>query len=1294
MRNAKSIGLLAALLLIAAGVVQLTAWAEITFETGEAGQAEWWFVGDHAICDSDGSAPYCETPYGNHWSAELGTHTAGDWAYVALDTGSRMTLAQLTALRFRHMEVDLLQVDAPSMALALEGGYLAISRRDGPSPTCTNYAPTGSQRWWFGTWIDEDPSTLVLDSYTPLSSSPRTLADLQSHAPIMNLKVLKVMVLANVVGDYVGSPGGALPIAASTSVVDRVQVEWTDSIFGPGTGGYYNLEPEWPFDVLAGQDVGDGIYDFDDGELGPQNPPLQFEHWCADSVFCPHCQPLDDDNLWKIVYTADFTPSIPEDVIPFASPDYAIYFGNPEAGTYKSGERAVGAICSPYNEVNPADRYISIDFDQFREVEFYESGEYDWTYVQIQFVDNLGNPAWPACDSGLPGWFDPFDYDPNSYFKSATCQGPVTPSTHYINGDIEPHYAVYNRGGAGCIDPSLYNMACYPLSADPSYAAALKNTGWKTVWYKDSTDVSSSIWEHVEITHYLDPDHEPYTDDAHRLMIPPGATRMRIRFVFNSVDGAANDHFGWVVDNIEKHHSYDKPGCKICTDGLPQGGVDEKYGTVQSDSYTYFALCPMGDGQRIYWELDSVVWPDGRERDELPGRLALDPVGKIYGKPDVDTIGTYLVTLTLHCGDGSRPDQKTFSLIIRPSQTIPQAAQIGVIEHFGAPQQPLPTTWINAGTGKVLPATGTLDCDDENLWHQTSMVKYALDTPTVQGDLGVVAYFGMEDNGTPAQAHDPNYGVNCGRKKGCMYNPYPFNNTGEWVVTDDSHVGQELVIGFKSWRDVEYYAGGEYDKTWVTVAINSGAAKTVWSRSSIDVSDPKWRWEEADTGIILKKGDKIVVSFCFDSVDAYNNGKKGEAWGWLVDEVTLMAGSSSLSIMDCPRQETTVGEYYREEIRVTGGPALTDIDWSVSGTLPPGLGLDLHPSDTRIAYITGMAREAGTFNFTLKAKIRGGQMMAQLSCCIIVGREVTLLWEDFEQDPEWSGTGLWRYTGTDQAPNPDPVTQVPTINDEIQSGNLGDANHAAYYGRLTVADYNTGATTSGMLTLTLPIIDLVSGPAGPVDAFRVTLDQYRHVESFAGGDNFDRTYVQVQFDGGAWQTIWERSAADPSVKEWTTEQEGPYLVPSGASTMLIRFGFDSGDKWYNNYTGWLVDNIRVESTSTSAAIAIPKAMATNSPAGRDTPAELQVMNIPNPITDVHTTTFTVRSSDVEALRIVIYDLAGNRVYEEEVFGNELVWHTDNDYGEYLANGIYLYRAYVLMNGVWVETTVEKLVILR
>jgi len=96
--------------------------------------------------------------------------------------------------------------------------------------------------------------------------------------------------------------------------------------------------------------------------------------------------------------------------------------------------------------------------------------------------------------------------------------------------------------------------------------------------------------------------------------------------------------------------------------------------------------------------------------------------------------------------------------------------------------------------------------------------------------------------------------------------------------------------------------------------------------------------------------------------------------------------------------------------------------------------------------------------------------------------------------------------------------------------------------------------------------------------------------------------------------------------------------------------------------------------------------------------DLIFTNDPNPITDVHTTTFMVKgtlASRVEAVKVEIFDLSGQLVYEsEEVPGTSLDWHTDNDYGEYLANGVYLYKLSALLDGVWVTSSVKTLVILR
>jgi hypothetical protein len=94
---------------------------------------------------------------------------------------------------------------------------------------------------------------------------------------------------------------------------------------------------------------------------------------------------------------------------------------------------------------------------------------------------------------------------------------------------------------------------------------------------------------------------------------------------------------------------------------------------------------------------------------------------------------------------------------------------------------------------------------------------------------------------------------------------------------------------------------------------------------------------------------------------------------------------------------------------------------------------------------------------------------------------------------------------------------------------------------------------------------------------------------------------------------------------------------------------------------------------------------------------LEFGNSPNPIRDVHTTTFYVqgRGADlVSAIRVQIFDQGGQLVYEATEEGASLDWHTDNDYGEYLANGVYLYKLYVRVNDAWIVSDVRKLAILR
>jgi len=94
---------------------------------------------------------------------------------------------------------------------------------------------------------------------------------------------------------------------------------------------------------------------------------------------------------------------------------------------------------------------------------------------------------------------------------------------------------------------------------------------------------------------------------------------------------------------------------------------------------------------------------------------------------------------------------------------------------------------------------------------------------------------------------------------------------------------------------------------------------------------------------------------------------------------------------------------------------------------------------------------------------------------------------------------------------------------------------------------------------------------------------------------------------------------------------------------------------------------------------------------------LKFVNTPNPITDVHTTTFKVvgpMSAFVNEIKVQIFDLSGKLVWEGSAAGAELEWHTEDFSGRYLANGVYLFRIQVEVAGTWVSSSLMTLAIYR
>jgi len=282
----------------------------------------------------------------------------------------------------------------------------------------------------------------------------------------------------------------------------------------------------------------------------------------------------------------------------------------------------------------------------------------------------------------------------------------------------------------------------------------------------------------------------------------------------------------------------------------------------------------------------------------------------------------------------------------------------------------------------------------------------------------------------------------------------------------------------------------------------------------------------------------------------------------------------------------------------------------------------------------------------------------------------TLFEDGFDGAATWTVTGLWHVTAALQC---------------ISCGQLG--GKYAYFGKDASCNYSTGARVQGVVTS--PSIRITSG----VTSLVIRFDHYRSVESARRGR--DTTSVDVNWTGATWKTVWTRSSTNASPN--CVRVQITCAVPRGRTQVKLRFRFDSGDGRNNTFTGWAIDNVAVRNAACQAASTPLETALTDEQVGQPgdlSEGSIHVVNYPNPIRDVNTTTFDVQGVDAEAMKIEIYDLNGSLVFEEETPGTELVWHTVDLQGEYLANGVYLYRALVCIDGEWTATPLERLVILR
>jgi hypothetical protein len=945
---------------------------------------------------------------------------------------------------------------------------------------------------------------------------------------------------------------------------------------------------------------------------------------------------------------------------------------------------AVGILPAAGQEINTTDKFDS-----------YVNGHGALDQTEAEAVGYIFESPWKLVEEG-------------EFFGETLNVVPFQSSDQAVYfGYVNPNTGRGTYEGAPASDP-LFKTPIQTLSQTCDYLTAswwyyrqveqyaqpgYDKTTVTLKFYSDAVGTTVVASEDLFDYDCTDASVDSWLQELHTEEVPDGATHAQLWFSFEPKDSFNNDFFGWIIDNVLLQCSEDVPELKWKDDtpvNLPQGVEGEKYcfgeeeepeppllpgpnfgydlmEWIEGDGEVRFSLareCP-----RPPCECDNCVKLMEGDPYPLPERMDLSSEGILSGTIEAGNAGNYEFWVMVEKGlkDSPREYQcicHKFTIAVRST------GDTCFYDDFETDKGWTPV-WDDV---YELP-----DC--VNLWKTTKDPEWVPNTPDLTG-YGTVAAFSIDS--TDADCGEDNTYDTGKRVKGCFVSP----EFGPCVEG-------EITVGFKSWRDVENYPSGAFDKTWVEVSKDGGETwkqvkdedypdNDLYWDSKDTAGQNVWTWEEAATGVYVDGTETdIQVRFCFDSVDGYGNDYPG----WFIDEVTVrVIKSDPYCTFGCPLPDGYVNEPYEKQVLTYEGGVVDRI--SVTGALPDGLEVVSHTSSPTTWHIEGKPRKTGTFDFTvnLEQDIGGGKFKLAGSCVcqITINEQRCHFFEDFEGDPVWSWSGLWGRRVKADLPD-SPV--------DVEGIEIGAGNHVAYYGSApsTPNDYDTGDRTTGVLTL----IALPEGiPIKPeVEYIELSFDSFRNVEQFS--DGYDVTKVQIRWDTGPeWITVWYKDSGDLNSTEWTTEfaNDGcAFEKDPDATKMWIRFAFDSVDKLYNSYFGWMVDNIKVCWSDTGCPI--DPNLETKSLLTRGT-NELSVMNVPNPIKDVHTTTFTVRGVGIEAIKIQIFDLSGALVFERETEGNEMVWHTDSDYGEYLANGVYLYRAFAKMGGTWVETKFQKLVIER
>lgn len=122
--------------------------------------------------------------------------------------------------------------------------------------------------------------------------------------------------------------------------------------------------------------------------------------------------------------------------------------------------------------------------------------------------------------------------------------------------------------------------------------------------------------------------------------------------------------------------------------------------------------------------------------------------------------------------------------------------------------------------------------------------------------------------------------------------------------------------------------------------------------------------------------------------------------------------------------------------------------------------------------------------------------------------------------------------------------------------------HSFWYGQDSSGTYDTGDATSGDLT----------APAIYIPASGYYLRYWYRYETEMMGDTWDKRWLQISVDGGAFNNVLQMS--DDPMNTWLQSRVVDLSGYAGHAVQ-IRFRFDSLDATMNAYRGWYIDDLSI-----------------------------------------------------------------------------------------------------------------------